>query len=92
MLIDRYFDQLFHNVPRIPTRLVRYGIIHTDTLANALEGFEPRFDPLMKAQAEKMVEKLQAFIQLMEEYEEATTDGPTEADDSKAEAKAKKAD
>ena len=70
--------------------MVRYGIIHTDTLKNALDGFEPRFDPAMKAQAEKMVEKLQAFIQLMEEYEEATTDGPTEADDSKA--KAKKAD
>ena len=36
MLIDRYFDQLFHNVPRIPTRLVRYGIIHTNTLRDTL--------------------------------------------------------
>jgi hypothetical protein len=84
MMIDRYFDQLFHSTPRIPSRLVRYGIIHTDTLKNALDGFEPRFDPAMKAQAEKMVEKLQAFIQLMEEYEENTTDGPTEEDEAKA--------
>jgi Asp-tRNA(Asn)/Glu-tRNA(Gln) amidotransferase C subunit len=44
----------------------------------------------MKAQAQKMVEKLQAFIQLMEEYEEATQDGPTEEDDSKAASKARK--
>jgi hypothetical protein len=102
MLIDRYFDQLFHNensvftrafgsrpVPRIPSRLVRYGIIHTDTLRNTLDEFEPKFDPMMKRQAELMVEKLQAFIALMEEYEENTTDGPTEEDDKKAAAKAK---
>ena len=31
-----YFDQMFHNVPRIPSRLVRYGLIHADTLKNAL--------------------------------------------------------
>jgi hypothetical protein len=102
MLIDRYFDQLFHRpVPRIPSRLVRYGIIYGDSAKNALneiisryeakplQEFEPKFDPLMKKQAELMVEKLQAFIALMEEYEENTTDGPTEEDDSKAEAKAK---
>ena len=90
MLIDRYFDQFFHRpAPRIPSRWVRYGIIHTDTLRNTLDEFEPRFDPAMKAQAEKMVEKLQAFIALMEEYEENTVDGPTEADDSKAASKAK---
>ena len=44
---------------------------------------------MMKRQAELMVEKLQAFIALMEEYEENTIDGPTEADDKKAEAEAK---
>jgi hypothetical protein len=90
MLIDRYFDQLFHRpVPRIPSRLVRYGIIYGDSAKNALQEFEPKFDPLMKKQAELMVEKLQAFIALMEEYEENTIDGPTEEDDKKAEAKAK---
>ena len=89
MLIDRYFDELFHNVPRIPSRLVRYGIIYGDSARNALQDFEPKFDPMMKRQAEAMVEKLQAFIQLMEEYEENTTDGPTEEDDSKAASKAK---
>ena len=88
MLIDRYFDQLFHNVPRIPSRLVRYGIIYGGSAKDALAEFEPKFDPMMKRQAELMVEKLQAFIQLMEEYEEATTDGPTEQDD-KAASKAK---
>jgi len=89
MLIDQYFDRLFHNVPRIPSRLVRYGIIYGDSAKNALADFEPKFDPMMKRQAELMVEKLQAFIQLMEEYEEQTIEGPTEEDDVKAEAKAK---
>ena len=83
MLLDRYFDELFHRpVPRIPSRLVRYGIIYGDSAKNALAEFEPKFDPMMKRQAELMVEKLQAFIQLMEEYEEATQDGPTEEDDT----------
>jgi len=89
MLLDRYFDNFFHTAPRIPSRLVRYGIIHTDTLKNALDDFEPRFDATMKAQAERMVEKLQAFIDVCEAYENETVDGPTEADDAKAEAKAK---
>ena len=88
MLIDRYFDNFFH-AHRVPSRLVRYGIIHTDTLKDALHNFEPRFDPAMKAQAEKKVEKLQAFIALMEEYEENTNDGPTEEQDKQAEARAK---
>lgn len=104
MLIDRYFDQLFHNensvftrafgsrpVPRIPSRLVRYGIIYGDSAKNALQEFEPKFDPLMKKQAELMVEKLQAFIALMEEYEENTIEGPTEQDDKKAAKAASKA-
>ena len=103
MLIDRYFDQFFHHengvftrafgsrpAPRIPSRLVRYGIIYGDSAKNALQEFEPKFDPMMKRQAELMVEKLQAFIQLMEEYEENTVDGPTEEDDKRAEAKAKR--
>ena len=93
MLIDRYFDQLFHRpVPRIPSRLVRYGIIYGDSAKNALQEFEPKFDPMMKRQAELMVEKLQAFIALMEEYEENTIDGPTEEDDNKAASKARKRD
>jgi len=83
MLIDRYFDDFFGRY-RVPSRLVRYGIIHTDTLKNALDNYEPRFDATMKAQAEKMVEKLQAFIECCEAYEEATVDGPTADDDAKA--------
>ena len=73
-----YFDQMFHNVPRIhealrasplagwrvPSRLVRYGLIHADTLKNALND----------------------LIAAMEKYEENTTDGPTEQDDKKARA------
>ena len=93
MLLDRYFDELFprrlHNFPRIPSRLVRYGIIYGDSAKNALQEFEPKFDPMMKRQAELMVEKLQAFIALMEEYEENTVDGPTEESDKKAASKAK---
>jgi len=90
MLIDRYFDQLFHRpVPRIPSRLVRHGIIYGDSAKNALADFEPKFDPMMKRQAELMVEKLQAFIDVCEAYENETVDGPTEEDDAKAEAKAK---
>ena len=102
MMIDRYFDQLFHNensvftrafgsrpVPRIPSRLVRYGIIYGGTAKDALAEFEPKFDPMMKRQAELMVEKLQAFIDCCEAYENETVDGPTEEDDAKAEAKAK---
>ena len=89
MLLDRYFDNFFHNTPRIPSRLVRYGIIYGDSAKNALADFEPKFDPMMKRQAELMVEKLQAFIDVCEAYENETIDGPTEADDAKAEAKAK---
>ena len=101
MLLDRYFDNFFHTAPRIPSRLVRYGIIYGDSARNALAELEPKtakllnerfarqFDPMMKRQAEIIVEKLQAFIALMEEYEENTVDGPTEADDSKAASKAK---
>ena len=92
MLIDSYLDHFFprrlQSMPRIPSRLVRYGIIYGDTAKNALQEFEPKFDPLMKKQAELMVEKLQAFIALMEEYEENTIEGPTEQDDEKATAKA----
>ncbi len=57
MLIDRYFDQLFHRpVPRIPSRLVRYGIIYGDSAKNALAEFEPRSDPMMKRQSDFIVE------------------------------------
>jgi len=77
MLIDRYFDQLFHNY-RIPSRLVRYGIVYGGTARDALDGFEPRFDPAMKAQAEKMVEKLQAFIECCETYEAEHSESETQ--------------
>ena len=101
MLINRYFDELFqsfahmgrahyNSVPRIPSRLVRYGIIYGDSAKNALADFEPKFDPMMKRQAELMVEKLQAFIDVCEAYESETVDGPTEADDAKAKGKAKR--
>ena len=90
MLLDRYFDELFHRpAPRIPSRLVRYGIIYGDSAKNALNDFEPKFDPLLKAQAELLVEKLTAFIEAMEAYENETVDGPKEEDDAKAEVKAK---
>lgn len=88
MLLDRYFDELFHRpAPRVPSRLVRYGVVYGGSLKDSLAEFEPKFDPLLKAQAELLVEKLTAFIEAMEEYEEATVDGPTEEDDAKAEAK-----
>ena len=104
MLLDRYFDDLFHRpAPRIhealrasplaewrvPSRLVRYGIIYGGSAKDALAEFEPKFDPMMKRQAELMVEKLQAFIECCEAYEEATIEGPSEEDDAKAQAKAK---
>lgn len=81
-----------YSVPsfRIPSRLVRYGIIYGDSAKSALAEFEPKFDPMMKRQAELMVEKLQAFIDCCEAYENETVDGPTEEDDVKAEPKAKK--
>ena len=84
MLINRYFDDMFHSIPRIPSRLVRYGIIYGGSAKDALDSFEPRFDTAMKAQAERMVEKLQAFIECCEQYEESTVDGPTAEDDAKA--------
>ena len=88
MLIDRYFDNFFHT-HRIPSRLVRYGIIYGDSAKNALQEFEPNFDAKMKAQAEALVEKLQAFIACCEAYEEETTDGPTAQDDEEAAVKAR---
>ena len=101
MLIDQYFDQLFHRPVwrvhealraspiagwRVPSRLVRYGIIYGDSAKNALAEFEPKFDPMMKRQAELMVERLQAFIDCCEAYEEQTVEGPTEEGDAKAQA------
>ena len=91
MLLDRYFDSFMHNnwhMPRVPTRLVRYGIIYGGSAKDAIEEFEPKIDPMLKRQAEAMVAKLQAFIELCEEYEENTVEGPTSEDDEKAEAKA----
>ena len=90
MMID--FDNFFgtRRMPRVPSRLVRYGIIYGDTAKAALQDFEPQFDAKMKRQAQLMVEKLQAFIECCEAYEEATVDGQAEQADSKTEAKAKR--
>ena len=84
MLIDQYLNDIFHYRPRIPSRLVRYGIVYSSAAKDSLQDFEPRFDPMMKAQAELMVERLQAFIQCCEDYENRTVDGPTEEDDEQA--------
>ena len=58
MLLDRYFDSFFHNTPRIPSRVVRYGIIHADTIKSAVDDFEPKLDPAIKHTAEKIVAAL----------------------------------
>ena len=87
-MLDRYFGHMWH-APRVPTRLVRYGVIYGGSAKDALEEFEPKIDPMLKRQAEAMVAKLQAFIELCEQYDEMTVEGPTEEDDAKAEAKAK---
>ena len=89
MLLDRYFDHMWH-APRVPSRLVRYGIIYGGSARDSLDQFEPRLDPAIKATAEKIVKALTEVIEAMEEYENATVDGPTEEDDVKAEVKAKR--
>ena len=88
MFIERFF-QTNHHMPRVPSRLVRYGIVYGDAAREALEGFEPQFDQRMKRQAELMVEKLQAFIECCEAYEEATDDTPKDTKAAKAKAKRK---
>ena len=82
---------LITNYPqwRIPSRLVRYGIVYGSAAKDTLDEFEPQFDSRMKRQAELMVEKLQAFIECCEAYEEATDDTPKEPE-PKAKAKRSK--
>ena len=98
MLIDHYFDQLFHNVPRIPSRLVRYGIIYGGSAKDALEEVEPNAqlrelsketNDMLKAGAKQLAARIATFIELLEEYEEQTIEGPTAEDDKKAKAKTK---
>ena len=72
---------------RVPSRIVRYGIVYGSAAKDTLEEFEPQLDSRMKRQAEMMVEKLQAFIECCEAYEEATDDTPKEPEPK---AKAKK--
>jgi hypothetical protein len=97
MLIDRYFDNFFHN-HRVPSRLVRYGIIYGGSAKDALNEVDPHAqlrelsketNDMLKAGAKQLAARIATFIELLEEYEEATIDGPTEADDAKAEVKAK---
>ena len=97
MLIDYYFDNLYRQC-RIPSRLVRYGIIYGGSAKNALEEVEPNAqlrelsketNDMLKAGAKQLAARIATFIELLEEYEEQTIEGPTAEDDKKAESKAK---
>ena len=78
MLIDRFFQTNY----RVPSRLVRYGIVYGSAARDALDEYEPKVDAKLKAQAELLVEHLTNFIEaceaLDEQIDEART-GPSEA-------------
>ena len=111
MMID--FDNFFrpHRMPRVPSRLVRYGIIYGGSAKDTLEEVDPnemlsRYEAklpnaqlrqlsretndMLKAGAKQLAARIATFIELLEEYEQATIDGPTESDDVKANKKAKR--
>ena len=69
MLIDRFFQTNYH-LPRLPSRLVRYGIVYGSAARDALDEYEPRVDAKLKAQAELLVEHLTNFIEACEALDE----------------------
>lgn len=66
MLIDRFFQTNY----RVPSRLVRYGIVYGSAARDALDEYEPKVDAKLKAQAELLVEHLTNFIEACEALDE----------------------
>ena len=63
----------------VPSRLVRYGIVYGSAARDSLADFEPnvqgiarKVDPMLKAQAELLVEHLTNFIEACERLDEQT--------------------
>ena len=84
MLIDRFFQTNY----RVPSRLVRYGIVYGSAARDSLADFEPKVDPMLKAQAELLVEHLTNFIEACERLDEQTDETPRDESDDIEAAKA----
>ena len=87
MLIDQFFHARPYRM-RVPSRLVRYGIVYGSAARDSLADFEPKVDPMLKAQAELLVEHLTAFIDACERLDEQTDESPVDESDDIEAAKA----
>ena len=67
MFIERFYRNSY-----VPSRLVRYGIVYGSAARDSLADFEPKVDPMLKAQAELLVEHLTNFIEACERLDEQT--------------------
>ena len=72
MFIERFYRNNY-----VPSRLVRYGIVYGTAARDSLSEFEPKVDPMLKAQAELLVEHLNNFIEACERLDEQTDETPT---------------
>ena len=72
---------------RVPSRLVRYGIVYGSAAHDALEDIDPHAqlrelsketNDMLKAGAKSLAARIATFIELLESYEEATDDTPKE--------------
>ena len=78
--------------PRIPSRPVRYAIIATHAMRDALDNYEVDFTRAEQALADKvdaLTTKVDALLERLQAYEEETIDGQEQEPDA-TNAKAKK--
>ena len=83
---------------RVPSRVVRYGIVYGSAAKDTLEEVDPHAqlrelsketNDMLKAGAKSLATRIATFIELLEQYEEATDDTPKEPE-PKAKAKRSK--
>ena len=80
MFIERFYRNSYH-MPRVPSRLVRYGIVYGSAARDALDEYEPKVDAKLKAQAELLVEHLTNFIEACEALDEQIDESEATAEE-----------
>ena len=78
--------------PRVPSRAVRYALIATHAARDAISDVEVDFTKAERAIADRLdalTTKVDALMEKLAEYEEATEDGPSEEPKAKAKPRAK---
>ena len=76
--------------PRIPSRPVRYALIATHAVRDAISDVEVDFTKAERAIADRLdalTTKVDALMEKLAAYEEATEDGPSEEPKAKAKTK-----